>query len=69
MPLPLSTRIAAAKRIIRRFEGDRPLFLKRFADRTEAERELAIKSFEDALRSAKRKLEGLLAEQCRFRKF
>jgi hypothetical protein len=63
MTLSLSTRIAAAKGIVRRFEEDRPLFLKRFADRSEAERELAIKSFEDALRSAKRKLEVLLAEQ------
>jgi hypothetical protein len=63
MTLSLSTRIAAAKRIVRRFEEDRPLFLKRFADRSEAERELAIKSFEVALKRAKRRLEVLLTEQ------
>lgn len=63
MPMSLSTRIAAAKRMVRRFEEDRPLFLKRFADRSEAERELAIKTFEESLRNAKRKLDVLLAEQ------
>jgi hypothetical protein len=63
MTLSPSARIAAARRIIRRVEEDRPVFLKRFADRSEAERELAIKTYEDALQHAKRKLEGLLAEQ------
>jgi hypothetical protein len=62
MTLSLATRIAAAKRMIQRFEEDRPLFLKRIADYNESERELAIQSFEDALRSAKRKLDVLLAE-------
>lgn len=65
MTLPLSTRIAAARRILREAEDDRPLFLKRFADRSGAERELAIKTYEGALRNAKRKLEDLLAEQAR----
>jgi len=69
MTMSLSQRIAAAKRIIRQFEEDRPLFLKRFADRSEAQRELAVKTFEDALQHAKRKLEGLLAEQARQRDF
>jgi hypothetical protein len=65
MPMSLSTRIAAAKRIVRQCEEDRPLFLKRIADRREAQRELAIKLFEDSLRHAKRKLDALLAEQGR----
>jgi hypothetical protein len=63
--MSLSTRIAAAKRMVRQFEKDRPLFLKRYADRSDAQRELAIKTFEDALRNGKRKLDDLLAEQGR----
>jgi len=65
MPMSLSTRIAAAKRIVRQFEEDRPLFLKRFANRSEAQREWAIKTFEHALRNGKRKLDDLLSEQGR----
>jgi len=65
MPLSLSTRIAAAKRTVRRIEEDRPLFLKRIADYSEAQRELAIKSFEDGLQSAQREQDVLLAEQGR----
>jgi hypothetical protein len=65
MPLSQSTQIAAAKRMVRRIEADRPFFLKRVADRSEAERELAIKTFEDSLRSWKQKLDVLLAEQGR----
>ena len=63
MPMSLSTRIAAAKRIVRQFEEDRPLFLKRIADRREVQQGLAIKLFEDSLRHAKQKLDVLLAEQ------
>jgi hypothetical protein len=65
MPPSLSTRIAAAKRTVRRFEEDRPLFLNRIADNSDVERKLAIKTFEDSLRSAKQKLDVLLAEQGR----
>jgi hypothetical protein len=63
--MSLSTRIAAAKRMVCQFEEDRPLFSKRIADRREVQRELAIKLFEDSLRHAKRKLDVLLAEQGR----
>jgi hypothetical protein len=63
MPLSLSTRIAAAKRMVCRIEEDRPLFLKRIADNSDEERKLAIKTFEDSLRSAKQKLDVLLAKQ------
>ena len=62
MTLSLSTRIAAAKRMVRRIEEDRPLLLKRLADYSEAEQKLALKCFDDGLESAKRKLEVLLAE-------
>lgn len=55
MPASLSTRIAAAKRLVHRIEEDRPLLLKRIADHREEERELAINAFEDSLRSAKQK--------------
>ena len=65
MPMSPATRIAAAKRIVRQFEEDRSLFLKRFADRSEAQRGLAVKLFADSLRNAKRKLDFLLAEQGR----
>lgn len=65
MPMSPATRIAAAKRVMRRFEEDRPLFLKRFADRSAAQRDLAFKLFEDSLRNGKRKLDVLLAEQGR----
>jgi hypothetical protein len=65
MPRSLSTRIAAAKRMVRKIEEDRPLFLKRIAGNSDAERKLAIKTLEDSLRSAKRELDVLLAEQGR----
>jgi hypothetical protein len=65
MPLSLSTRIAAAKRMVHRIEEDRPLFLKRIADYSDAQRKLAIKTFEDSLRSARQKVDVLLAEQGR----
>jgi hemerythrin superfamily protein len=51
--------------MVRRIEEDRPRFLKRIADHNEAEQQLATKTFEDSLRSAKRKLDALLAEQGR----
>jgi len=63
MPTSLSTRIAVAKRMVRRIEEDRPLFLKRIADNSDVERKLAIKTFEDSLRNAKQKLDVLLTEQ------
>jgi hypothetical protein len=65
MTLSLSTRIAAAKRLVLRIEEDRPLFMKRIADYSEVERALAIKCFEDSLSSAKGNLEVLLAQQRR----
>jgi hypothetical protein len=65
MPSSLSTRIAAAKRMMRRIEEDRPRFLKQIADHSEAEQHLAIKIFDDSLRRAKRELDNLLAEQDR----
>jgi hypothetical protein len=51
--------------MVRRIEEDRPLLLKRIADYSEAERKLALKYFDDGLRSAKRKLEVLLAERAK----
>jgi hypothetical protein len=65
MPLSLSTRIAAAKRMVRRIEANRPFLPKRIAHYNEAQRNLVMKTFEDSLRSWKAKLDELLAEQGR----
>jgi hypothetical protein len=49
--------------MVRRIEEDRPLVLKRIAEYSDAQRKLAIKTFEDSLRSAKQKVDLLLAER------
>lgn len=61
--MKLSTKIAAARRRLRRIQEDYPSFLKRIEGYTAEQKALATNVFEKLLVAAKQELEELEGEQ------